>query len=143
MQRRLADSLAGMRRYAAHLELTEETDPSQRDKLSKRYCRGWFIGEKEDRKALEKDLCETHPDVVWDGTDLRQLNEAMWDQMVEDRIAAAGKTESDVTGDRKGADWKAKIARELRAETTAGNIWISQHLNMGHPSRVTNLIGNV
>ena len=123
-----------MRRYAAHLELKEEADPSQRDKLTKRYCRGWFIG--------EKDLREKPPDVVWDGTDLRQLNEAMWDQIVEDRIAAAGKTQADVAGDRKGADWKAQIARELRAETTAGNIWIAKWLNMGHPSRVTNLIRN-
>ena len=45
--------------------------------------------------------------------------------------------------DRKGADWKAKIARDLRANTTAGNIWIARRLNMGHPSRITNLIRNV
>jgi putative transposase len=136
----LADSLAGMRRYAAHLELKEAADPRQRDKLAERYCRGWFIGEKKDRKALEKDLREKHPDVVWDGGDLKELNEAMWDQIVEDRIAAAGKTDADLAGDRKGADWKAGIARELRANTTAGNIWIASRLNMGHPSRVTNLI---
>lgn len=71
-----------------------------------------------------------------------ELNEGMWDQLVADRIAAAGKTEADVAGDRKGAVWKVQIARELRAKTTAGNIWIARRLNMGHPFRVTNLIRN-
>jgi putative transposase len=42
--------------------------------------------------------------------------------------------------DRKGADWKVKIARRLRRETTASNPWIAQRLHMGHPSRVSNLI---
>lgn len=136
----LPDSLGGMRRYAEHLELKEEGDPRQRELLAKRYCRGWFLGSKEDRKALEKDLREQHPDVVWDGSDLKELNEAMWDQLVKDRMGAAGKTEEDLVKDRKGAEWKVKIARELRARTTAGNLWIAKRLEMGHPSRVTNLI---
>lgn len=139
----LPDNLGGMRRYAEHLELKEEADPRRREELAKRYCRGWFIGEKEDRKALEKELREKHPDVVWDGNDLKELNEAMWDQLVADRIADASKTEADLVNDRKGAEWKAKIARELRAGTTAGNVWIARRLNMGHPSRVTSLIRTV
>lgn len=81
--------------------------------------------------------------MVWDGNDLKELNEAIWDQFVADRIAAAGKTQADLVKDRKGAEWKAKNARELRAGTTAGNIWIARRLNMEHPSRVTNLIRNV
>jgi len=65
------DSLAGMRRYVKHLELREEGDPARREALAKRYCRGWFIGAKEEKKALEKDLREKHPDVVWEGSDLK------------------------------------------------------------------------
>jgi len=41
-----------------------------------KYCRGWFIGDKKEKKALEKDLRERHPDVVWEGSDLRELNES-------------------------------------------------------------------
>jgi len=136
----LPDSLGGMRRYAEHLELKEEADPRKRDELAKRYCHGWFIGEKEERKALEKALKERHPDVVWEGSDFKELNEAMWGKLVEERMAAAGKTEADLSKDRKGADWKVAIAKELRATTTAGNPWIARRLEMGHPSRVTNLI---
>jgi len=134
------ESLAGMRRYAKHLELLEEGDPKQRDALTKRYCRGWFIGAKEEKKALEKDLRERHPDVVWAGNELKELNEAMWEGLVENALVAANKSETDVQTEAKGAIWKAAIARKLRIQTTAGNPWIAKRLNMGHPSRVTNLI---
>ena len=70
------DSLAGIRRYKKHLELREEGDPKKREELAKRYCRGWFIGEAADKKALEKDLASEHPDVVWEGAALSELNKA-------------------------------------------------------------------
>lgn len=76
-----------MRRYALHLQLKEEADPRQRGKRATKYCRGWFIGEKEDRKALVKDLREKHPDVVRDESDLKAPNEAMWDKLVDDLLA--------------------------------------------------------
>jgi hypothetical protein len=41
---------------------------------------------------------------------------------------------------RKSAKWKVRIARELRARTTATNAWIAERLAMGHPTRVCNLI---
>ena len=134
------DNLAGMRRYSEHLGLQVEADPGRREELSRRYCRGWFIGDRQERKALEKDLREKHPDVVWDGSDLRALNEAAWESLTEEALSAAGKTEKDVEQDRKGAPWKARIALRLRTCTTAGNPWIARRLKMGHPSRVTNLI---
>jgi hypothetical protein len=108
--------------------------------LAKRYCRGWFIGAKEEKKALEKDLREKHPDVVWEGSDLKELNQAMRDGLVEQALVAAGKTEADLQSDKKGAAWKVEIARRLRSQTTAGNPRIAERLNMGHPSGVTNLI---
>lgn len=52
-------------------------------------------------------LCDGRDDVC--GTLLRLLAHECFD--AADRIAAAGKTETDVAGDRKGADWKVRIAR--------------------------------
>jgi putative transposase len=134
------DSVAGMRRYAEHLALREEADPERREELAKQYCRGWFIGEKEDKKALAKELREKHPEVVWQGGDLKELNEATWESLVDEALARVGKTEADIRSEPKGASWKAQIARELRSHTTASNPWIAERLKMGHPSRVTNLI---
>jgi hypothetical protein len=54
----LSDSLAGIRRYATHLELCEAQNPKPRETLTKRYCRGWFIGSKEAKKAFRKTLVQ-------------------------------------------------------------------------------------
>ena len=89
---------------------------------------------------MEKDLRERHPDIVWEGSELKELNEAMWEGLVENALGAANKSETDLQTEPKGAPWKAAIARMLRTQTTAGNPWIAKRLNMGHPSRVTNLI---
>jgi len=134
------DSLAGMRRYAKHLELREEGDPKCRDTLTKCYCRGWFIGSKDEKKALEKDIRDRRPDVVWEGSELKELNEARWDGLVVKALSNAKKSEADLVAGPKGAQWKVDIAGMLRSETTAGNPWIAKRLNMGHPSRVSNLI---
>ncbi len=135
-------SLAGMRRYKEHLELSEAKDPRERDKLMKRYCRGWFIGSKEAKTALAKDLTEQHPQVVWEGSDLQELNQAQWEQLVVGELKRQRKNEKSVTDEAKGACWKIKIARALRKQTTANNRWIAERLCMGHPSRVSNLISN-
>lgn len=134
------NSLAGMRHYEAHLRLREEGDPKRRDALSRQYCRGWFIGEKEEKKALVKELREKHPHAQWEGGEMKELNEAKWEAHTIKALAAAKKSEKDLKAEQKGAPWKAIIARELRAHTTANNSWIARRLNMGHPSRVTNLI---
>ncbi|MGJ8638837.1 MAG: hypothetical protein ACSHYA_05545 [Opitutaceae bacterium] len=138
----LPDSIAGMNRYKLHLEASEAKDPKARDALLQRYCRGWFIGDKEARKALSDDLKAKHSDVVWDGESLRELNEGQWEARLGSLLKQYRKKAADVEADAKGAAWKIEIARQLRKETTAGNSWIAKHLNMGHPSRVSNLISN-
>ena len=136
-------SLGGMRRYAEHLHLCEESDPERRAALKKRYCRGWFLGSEKEKKSLIKELNEQHPNTDWSGSDLKELNEADWEALVKASLEVLGKGEESITNSPKGALWKAKIAKELRTQTTAGNPWIAQRLNMGHPSRVTNLIKGV
>ncbi|MGJ8639855.1 MAG: transposase [Opitutaceae bacterium] len=138
----LPDSIAGMNRYKVHLAASEAKDPKARDALLKRYCRGWFIGGKEAKAALSKDLKERHPDVVWEGESLRELNEGQWAARLDALLKEYKKRTVDIEADAKGAAWKIEIARQLRKETTAKNPWIAKHLNMGHPSRVSNLISN-
>ena len=58
-------------------------------------------------------------------------------------IKDAERTEKMIKSSKKGAPWKVEIAKQLRTQTTAGNGWIAKRLNMGHPSRVTNLIREV
>jgi putative transposase len=139
----LPDSLAGMNRYAKYLALSEAQDPKQKEALMKQYCRGWFIGSKETKKALAKNTAKQHPDVDWEGANWQELNESKWEFLVVHELKRAGKTKTDIANEAKGAAWKIEIAQVLRKQTTANNSWIAQRLNMGHPSRVSNLIQNI
>jgi REP element-mobilizing transposase RayT len=136
----LPDSLAGMRKYAERLKLVDERDPKQREKLAKQYCRGWFLGSGKAKKALAKDLAESNPAVDWEGVELKELNEQMWEGIVQVEMKRLKKTEGDVTSAPKGAGWKIAIAKRLRKETTAKNPWIAKRLHMGHPNYVSNLV---
>jgi len=134
------DNQAGMRRYRHHLETSESAVPDQRNVLAKRFCRGWFIGPAEQRKALAVELAAEYSENEWIGTDLAELNEAKWEALVVEQIQRAGKSDEDLQCEKKGVDWKVAIARVLRRETTAPNPWIAERLCMGHPSRVCNMI---
>ena len=136
----LPDSLAGMRKYETHLELSEAQDPGQREALTKRYCRGWFIGSAKAKKELSKDLNEKHPDIVWEGVDLKELKKAQWELVVARELKRRGKCQTDVDNDAKAIEWKVEVAKVLRRQTTAQNAWVAERLNMGHPSRITNLL---
>lgn len=136
----LPDTLAGVRRYATHLELCEEQDPKQKAALTKRYCRGWFIGSHEEKKALTEDLNKKHKDVDWEGADLKEIKIGQWEALTAEALKKRKKQQSDIESDAKGAEWKNEIALLLRAKTTASNPWIAERLNMGHPSRISNLL---
>jgi len=137
----LPDNLAGMRKYAQLLEMREEGDPEARAKLERKYCHGWFLGSSQARKALAKELA-TDTETEWEGKTFREIASVQWERIVQEEMASLEKNEEMVLSDRKGAHWKVEIARRLRKETTASNPWIAQRLNMGHPSRVSNLIND-
>mgnify|MGYP003675481671 CR=1 FL=1 len=130
----------GMELYRNHLELLDESDPEKREKLSKRYCRGWFIGSKEAKQELAQELNQMSQAVDWEGVDLKELNESRWEQLVKEEMARLGKTEADLHSSTKGALWKVEIAVKLRTQTPASNPWITRRLAMGHPNYVSNLI---
>ena len=131
------DSIGGMQSYQKHLELSEESDPRNRDKLYRSYCRGWFIGSKKAKQELSEDLNRQHSGVEWEGQDLAELNERKWDSFVREELKKLGKTEKDIEADPKGSPWKMEVARLTRKHTTCKNPWLAKRLNMGHPSRIT------
>ena len=136
----LPDSLGGMRKYAERLKLVEESDPKQREALTRKYCRGWFLGSKKAKKELSNELDESNPGVDWEGVDLKELNELNWERIVKAEMKRLGKRSADIAADPKGADWKGAIAKRLRKETTAKNRWIAERLRMGYPNYVSLLI---
>ncbi len=134
------DTRAGVRRYANHLKGYEKMESSELKKQASQYVQGWFIGSNDEKQALQKKITRENPDVEWEGVDLKVLNESKWENLVVDELKLLRKTENDLAHSPKGAEWKSRIAFILRSKTTANNPWIADRLNMGHPSRVTNLI---
>lgn len=131
------DGIGGMRSYQKHLELCEERDPQNRDRLYRSYCRGWFIGDKKAKTKLADDLSKRSPGIDWEGRDLAELNESNWNHFVREQLEKMGKTEQDIKADPKGTPWKMELARITRNHTTCKNPWLAKRLNMGHPSRIT------
>ena len=136
----LPNSPKGMALYRDHLALAEESDPLRREELFKHYCRGWFIGTGEAKKALATDLTQNSDASDWEGVDLKQLNQTRWEQLVNEEMTRLGKTQADLSSSIKGALWKVEIAVKLRELSTASNPWIAERLQMGHPNYVSNLI---
>ncbi|MEM0967001.1 MAG: transposase [Verrucomicrobiota bacterium] len=136
----LPNSLKGTRDYHERLRYLEEGDRARGGELSKRYCRGWFLGNKESKKELAKELVKENPFAAWEGVDLKEVNEARWERIVIKELSRHNRGEGDIASDPKGASWKVEIAKLLRNETTAKNPWIADRLRMGHPNYVSNLV---
>ena len=136
----LPDTLGGMRKYQERLKLVDERNPRKRDEFAKQYCRGWFIGSPEAKKALAKNVAEAELGIDWEGVDLKALNEERWEQIVAEEMKRLKVKQAEIVTSAKGAEWKVTIAKRLRKETTAKNPWIAERLNMGHPNYVSNLV---
>jgi len=137
----LPDSAAGMRRYHKYLELQDEQDPKRKEELYRKYCRGWIVASKEYKKERQKEISNDYPDVEWEGVGMSDLKAAKWESLLKKELKSLGKNQKDIESSPKGMEWKIKIAIALRTEG-ASNPWIAKALNMGHPSRVSNLLSN-
>jgi putative transposase len=133
----LSDTPAGLHAYDQLLAMAYEENKDRWQELRKEFCRGWFAGSLDARKALSKELAKSSPDINWSGADAKDLNEQRWERIVESELKRLRRKEADILSDRKGAPWKVEIARRLRNETTATNPWIAERLHMGHPNRVS------
>ncbi|HMO03814.1 MAG TPA: transposase [Kiritimatiellia bacterium] len=133
----LPNTTAGMQAYETLLASRDEANPRKRAELHALYQRGWFLGSKESKRQLVRDLTAIDPRTAWTGRERREMNEEAWDLIVQKEMRRLKKTEADIQRDPKGAPWKATVAAVLRHLHNASNPWIAQRLNMGHPTRVS------
>lgn len=135
-----ADSPAGMQHYAEHLEFAEENDLALKDELSRRYCRGWAVASQEYRAKLKESLPDLAAGKNLSGPEFLEVREHTWSKLLDEMLQRDGMNRADAETHPKAAPWKIRIARELRARSTATNAWIARELAMGHPTRVCNLL---
>jgi L-fucose isomerase-like protein len=74
---------------------------------------------------------------------IRELREAKWERELAALLRKARKARQEIGAAAKSEEWKVRIAREMKRRTTATNPWFAEELNMGHPSRVCNLINDI
>lgn len=127
----------GLQIYRQRLIEAHEASAGQAEELNKRYCRGWFIGTPETKLRFARKLAGIDPEAIWTGSDLKELNEAKWELVLENELSQRAITPQKIRESSKGAPWKAEIACLLRRETSANNVWIAKKLHMGHPNRVS------
>ena len=126
----LRDTPTGIRKYGEYLQWLATDDAAQKKMAFVKMSRGWALGSKEFKKSIlddtlgEKPLLHNH----FEGRDLSEVNELLWERLLEQCLSALGKTSEDIEANPKSADWKIAIAVVLKKQTSAPNTWISQHL---------------
>jgi putative transposase len=127
----LRPTAAGMRCYQRYLALAEEGDPRRRATLRQQLCRGWYIGTREGRRALVKEL-----DKGRRAGDERAgpsgYGEERAETLLEEGLRRLGKKEADLSSDRKLAPWKVVLAGWIKRHCAVTNRWFSETMHMGN-----------
>jgi hypothetical protein len=116
---------------------------ARHDELTRRYCTGWAVASAEYRRGIKKLYTGVSEKAGWQGGAVRVLREAKWESELAALLRKARKSRKEIAASAKSAEWKVRIAREMKRRTTATNPWLAEVLNMGHPNRVCNLINGI
>jgi REP element-mobilizing transposase RayT len=137
----LADTKRGHRSYERYLQWLSDDVAARKEMAFDKMCRGWAMGSKDfKRKLLQSEgLLKdgSFEQLRFEGKELREANELIWENMLERALQALNKTKVEIAGDKKSAFWKVWIASKLKRNTSAPSTWIAQRLNMGAPQLVS------
>ena len=100
---------------------------------------GWVKGSQEFRKAALKDLDFQKAQRVAEA-EASEMKTVVWERALLQLLEREGKTEEDMSQERKGAPWKVEIAAQLRAQSTVSHQWLAARLKMGKASSVQSLV---
>lgn len=136
----LKNSGAGRRSYLGYLEWLAESDKARKEMKFEKLCRGWALGTRE----FKKDLVETsavREGLRHGGRESVEARQLYWERLLDEMLAYHGKKRSDVTKERKSANWKVMIAHYLKRHTAASNGWLCSHLHMGACQGISRYVG--
>jgi putative transposase len=127
----LRPTAAGMRCYQRSLALAEEGDPRRRAVLHQQLCRGWYIGTRESRRAIVKELDQGR--LAGDeGTGPTGYGEERAQTLLETGLRRLGKKDADLSSDRKLTPWKVVLAGWIKRHCAVPNRWFSETMHMGN-----------
>ena len=101
--------------------------------------RGWCLGSKAFRKELLTQMSgKAGPEHF--GEEIRKSAEEKAEGLIAQELKKLGWQESELSRRRKGDKRKIKIALRLRREVTMTSAWITQRLQMGTRTHLTQLL---
>lgn len=133
------DSVHGRRELEAGLEQRKELEWSKTNGDWKRLRRGWYLGPKEFREELLEKIGQQKGRQHY-GEELRQSDEQKAERLVALMLKREGWVPKDLRKQRKGHRIKARMAAQLRSETTMTWEWIARQLEMGHWRTAANAV---
>jgi REP element-mobilizing transposase RayT len=141
------DTPRGRQKYADYLAWVAADDAVQRELAFEKMTRGWALGSKDfKREVLAEAIKESDPNprgdgIRFEGSELAEINELIWERVLERGLSVVKKTRDDIVREAKSVEWKVAIACALKRRTSAPNNWIADELNMGVPQAVSMYVG--
>ncbi len=135
----LRPTAAGMRSYHKYLAFVNESDPARQRVAHVDLCRGWFIGTRDGKKAILKDVAEGLLPVNSE-ISVGRFGAEGAEALLSKGLARIGKTQGDIQASRKGCEWKVILASWIKSQCGVSNQWLSEHLLMGSPYYVSRLV---
>jgi putative transposase len=129
--------VSGMRKYWRYLESIREKDPKKLAEIERSLCLGWFIGSKEEKQALLKGLR--------DEGNLQEADLARLDAqehakvLLEAGLKVVGQTGEGLKSLPKSCFLKASLCRLIHKNAGVSNLWLAEHLSLGHPQAVSRI----
>jgi putative transposase len=127
----LRPTAAGMRCYHHYLAMAEEGDPCRRAAVHQQLCRGWYIGTREGKRALVKELDKGHL-ACGEGAGPTGYGQERAEALLEEGLRCLGKKDADLSSDRKLAPWKVVLAGWIKRHCAVTNRWFSETMHMGN-----------
>jgi putative transposase len=143
----LVDSKQGRSKYRDYLKWLATDDVAQEEMAFAKMCRGWALGGANFKRKMfdeivdSPDKSQTERLESFEGRDLKEVNEIMWERELTKALVVCEKTPESIHAEMKSAPWKVMIACALKQRTSASNPWITSKLNMGIPQAVSLHVG--
>ena len=94
-------------------------------------CRGWYIGTREGKRALVRELDKSHL-AADERAGPTGYGEERAETLLEEGLRRLGRKQPDLSSDRKLAAWKVVLAGWIKLHCGVTNRWFSEAMHMGN-----------
>ena len=137
----LADTKAGWQSYAQYLTWQASEGPAGRNKAYVTMSKGWALGGGDFKRTLIKDHALAASARAWEAVGAQEIKAEQWGKILASCLRHLAKDKVAPGTELKSAPWKVATAAFLKQKTQCSNRWLCDHLAMGTPVAVSQLVG--